>query len=73
LATQVLDFSGIRGEKRKFAQEMIGRGDQEAERTTILLLAMQMKRQAKWRWTTLGLAVATPLVAIVSPTLSPIK
>jgi len=58
-ATQVLEFAGIRGKDREFAKKMIARGDQEAERTAILLLALQMKRQAKWRWITLGVALAT--------------
>lgn len=45
---------------------MIGRRDQEAEKTDIFLLAMKMKRQAKWRWVTLGVALATLLVATLS-------
>jgi len=58
---------------------MIGRGDQEAERTAIILLAAQvrrqeeqMKRQArgmrqetKWRWLMLVVAVASPFLAVI--------
>lgn len=71
-ATLVLDFSGIQGEERKFAEEMIGRGDQEAERTAIVLLAAQVRQQAKrinqdakWRWVMLLVAVASPFLAVI--------
>lgn len=71
-ATLVLDYSGIQGEERKFAEEMIGRGDQEAQRTAIVLLAAQvrrqeeqMKREAKWRWVMLVVALASPFVALI--------
>ncbi|MGB5931758.1 MAG: hypothetical protein WBH57_01655 [Anaerolineae bacterium] len=78
-ATLVLDFSGIQGEERKFAEEMIGRGDQEAERTAIVLLAAQVRRQkeqmrqqakrikqdAEWRWVMLLVAIASPFVAVI--------
>jgi len=78
-ATLVLDFSGIQGEERKFAEEMIGRGDEQAERTAIILLAAQVRRQeeqmkrqakrmkqeAKWRWVMLVVAIASPFVALI--------
>jgi len=66
LATLVVDYLGLGGKERKIAREIIGEGDQEAERVSILLMAMQIRDERNWRWRTFWMALAGLIVAVVS-------
>lgn len=66
LATLVVNYLGLGGKERRIAREIIGEGDQEAERVSILLMAMQIRDERNWRWRTLGIGLAGLVVAVVS-------
>jgi len=65
-ATQVLDYLGIRGERRKAAEKIIGKGDEQAERLPVVMMAEQMRDERKWRWFTFGVGLAGVLLSTCS-------
>lgn len=64
--SQVLDYLGIGGERRKAAENIIGKGGVQAERLPVLLVAEQMREHGKWRWITFGLGLAGVLLSTCS-------
>jgi len=65
-ATQVLHSLGIRGERLKAAEKIIGEGDEQAERLAVVMMAEQMRDERQWRRFTFGVSLATLLLSTCS-------
>jgi len=65
-ATLLLDYLGIRGQEREIAEGLIEIGEKEAERISVFFVARQMKHEEKWRWITLGMSLASLVVAVIA-------